>query len=75
MSGFKLVDLSSGDDVAEYTTAQAALQDVSEVIVLGGERALASIRLEYDDGSGCTRVVAEGAGLVKLAVLTYLHQN
>ena len=77
MSGFDLVDLSSGEHVAEYSTAQAALQDVWDVIVLGGEKAVAAIRLEYEDNSGRLTVLAEGAGLVKLAVLTHLdpHQN
>ena len=77
MSGFDLVDLSSGEQVAEYSTAQAALQDVWDAIVLGGETAVAAIRLEYEDSSGRLMVLAEGAGLVKLAVLTHLdlHQN
>jgi hypothetical protein len=73
--GFDLVDLNSGDHVADYSSVHAALQDVWDVIVLGGERAVAATRLEYDDGSGRTKVLAEGAGLVKLAVLTHLRQN
>jgi hypothetical protein len=75
MSGFKLVDLSSGDEVAEYGNVQDALRDVSDVLVLGGERAVAGIRLEFEDGSGRTGVVAQGAGLVKLAVRTHFGQN
>jgi hypothetical protein len=69
------VDRNSGQQVAEYSTAHAALQDVWDVIVLGGENAVATTRLEYQDGSGRTTVLAEGAGLVKLAVLTHLREN
>ena len=45
------------------------------MIVLGGEQAVAATRLEYEDGSGRTKVLAEGAGLVKLAVLTRLRSS
>ncbi len=75
MSGFDLVDLNSGDHVAEYSSVCAALQDVWDVLVLGGDRALAALRLEQEDGSGRAKVLAEGAGLVKLAVLAHSHQN
>ena len=75
MPGFDLIDLHSGEHVADYSTAHAALQDVWDVIVLGGETAVAATRLEYADGSGRPKVLAEGAGLVKLAVRTHLRQN
>ena len=75
MSGFDLVDLSSGDQVAEYSSMHAALQDAWDVIVLGGEQSLAALRLEYADSSGRTKALAEGAGLVKLAVQTHLGQS
>jgi hypothetical protein len=55
MASFSLVDQSNGDRVAEYTTASAALEDVWDVLTLGGERSVASIRLEYGDGSGTPR--------------------
>jgi threonine dehydratase len=51
------------------------LRDLWDVIVLGAEKAVASTRLEYADDSGRTKILAEGAGLVKLTVLTHLHQN
>ena len=75
MSSFELIDLDSGDQVAEYTSVGAALQDVWDVLVLGGDTALAAMRLAYDNDSGGTTVVAEGAGLVRLAVVTHLRRN
>jgi hypothetical protein len=75
MASFSLVDLSNGDRVAEYTTASAALEEVWEVITLGGEHSVAGIRREYGDSLGRTKVLAEGAGLIKLAALTHLRHN
>jgi hypothetical protein len=75
MASFSLVDLSNGDHVAEYSTASAALEDVWDVITLGGEHSVAGIRLEYGDESCGTKVLAEGAGLIRLAALTHLRQN
>ena len=75
MLGFDLVDLISGERIAEYSTVHDALRDVWDVLQLGGETAVVGIRLEYEDDSGRTRVLAEGPRLVKLAVLTHLGRN
>lgn len=75
MSGFELIDLDSGDHVAGYASVGAALQDVWDVLVLGGDKELVGMRLEYDDDSGGATVLAEGAGLVRLAVLAHLRRN
>jgi hypothetical protein len=75
MAGFDLVDPSTGEAFARYRTVHEALRDVWDVLQLGGEQAVAGLRLEYEDGPGRTKVVAQGARLVSLAALAHPSRN
>ncbi len=69
MAYFELVNLSSGNLIGEFDTEWDALRDVITVVERRGPAALAGIALGEGDGSGRSRIIAEGGDLVRRARL------
>jgi len=64
---FELVDLETGNFVGMYSTEEAALRDVAEMIRSSGPAAVATLALGSDDPAPDGRVIAEGQELAERA--------
>ncbi len=64
---FELVDLETGNFVGMYSTEEAALLDVAEMIRSSGPEAVATLALGSDEPAPDGRVIAEGPALAERA--------
>jgi len=68
MAYYELVNLSTGNWIGEYSTREAALEQVQIACQRRGPDSIATIGLGYHDDQGHAELIAEGDELVGLAL-------